>query len=673
MKRYTAREIALMSEEQIWALPNLDEYEVEFDDKVIVADVRRLQMCWYFWWPLRDLGPDVAINSKHYLGSGCWDSKSALKLADSMWWDVFESRGRSINPEIGAMRIKQQVNELYNSTSAKLGAYVGSLDILDFYEIISHPPIKAINDRLQALDVTNKSVLVSLDREIAEAQSAVRKILMTDPALENNRLVAAVRAKISDINPVLQIVCCRGKVTDMDSNIFFRGIVRGFAHGLFSLYDTMVESRTAAKALALQKDPLAATEYFNRQMQLICATLSQLDAFWQYNVEGTYKLHDCGTKRHVVWQVDKNNLGDIAGMYRIDDDGSLKSIRNDSYELIGHVVKLRTAMTCGHKKHGHICAACLGDTEFSIPAGTNLAHVAAIVLCAIISQKVLSVKHNEHSAVQDMIIIPPSATPFIRVMDTMDSYGLSFKLDTETSHIIIRRADGMRLNDVNETDDIDALTLRRVAVMQEVRFATKTPQGDEMLDFVHVNSGTTGSAFSYEFLKHIRNVGFTMDEENVTIPLKGWDSNLPVWVMSRKHSNMLDLMESVKQMVKVADDTKRERLSMDLGETNNVSRALANFYDLVKSKFDFSVSLLSVIMRATMVVSKENNDYHIPSGDQLGEFAEYSKTMELRSIALAVPHERHKDLYTSPLSYTIRNRPPSPADEILKPTHSYVP
>lgn len=669
MEVLLARDVANMSEHDIWTiLP--PRFIMRFDDGDMVVDDRRTQMCYYLWWPLRDY-PDTKIYKYHHMGAAGWTSKSVLELNDAMWWDCFDQHGKSINPELGAMRSKQEINRLHNSVSVNLGAHVASLDILDFAEVMMHPEIKAINDHLQSLDQTDLSVLVMMDVEIAKAHAEVTRIMMTCPTLKDNRLVCAVRAKTSDINPVLQIICCRGKPTDIDSTVFTTAIVRGLGHGLFSLYDVLAESRTAAKALELQKDPLADTEYFNRQMQLICATLAHLDAYWQRNVEGPYELHDCGTKRYITWQVDKQNFQDLVGSYRVDENDQLQVIRKDDVHLIGTVIQIRNGLTCAHPEENHICAACYGELEFSLPAGTNVAHFACIVLCAIISQKVLSVKHNETSATVAGAEVPREYRRQLRALG--NSYGFSLDLDLSTSSLAINKDDVPRLSDIYETKNIHDLPLRKIGTMQDVTIISEIPGLGLTSSYVPVRSGTTGSSFTYEFLEYIKATGFEVERETIIINLKDWDIMKPVWEMSRKHANMLDFMEAIKKLVKVSDDDKTTKLTMDLDEEGNVSLALSGFYDLVRSKFPFNLSLLGVIMRSTLVVDKELGDYRIPCGDQIGQFEQFGKTMEKRSLGGGLANERHEGIFVNPDSYILTERGGHPLDETIQPTMSYFP
>lgn len=663
-----AHSVALMSEQEIWTnLP--PRFTLRFPDGDILTDDRRTQLSWYLWWPVRDY-PATVMSKVQHLGAKSWTSKSVQELNDLMWWECFDQHGKSINPEIGAMRTKQEINRLHNQVANSLGDYVSSLDVLDFYDVINHPEIKEVNDHLQSLDQEKKEVRAVMDKHIANAHAEITRIMMSCPSLSTNKLVCAVRAKTSDINPVLQIVCCRGKTTDIEHTIFNRAIVRGFAHGLFSLYEVMAESRTGAKSLELQKDPLAETEYFNRQMQLICSSLCYLDAYWQHNTGGTYHLVDCGTTRTCAWPVEKENFNDVVGSHYVVEGGLATVTKNDTH-LIGKLIQLRTPLTCAHPEPNHICAACYGEMEFSLPAGTNVAHFACIVLCSAISQKVLSVKHNEVSAATSVIEI---AAPYKKWLHaTNKGIGVALALDVSNTTLVVNKKDVPRLSDIYETKDVRDLSPRKIGAMDYVTIQTEIPGLGLTSDYVPVKAGTSASNFTHGFLKYMKDVGFESDENFIYVKLEGWSSLEPIWELSQKHANMLDFMEAIKKLVKVGDEDKKDRLTMDLTDGGNVSQALLSFYELVSSKFQFNVSQLATIMRSTLVTDAAAGDYSIPSGDQVGQFEEFGRIMEKRSISGAVANERHGSIFTSFDSFLNVDRSAHPMDENIQPTPSYYP
>ena len=79
---------------------------------------------------------------------------------------------------------------------------------------------------------------------------------MKDPALLHNPIIRGLRSKQIKLTQMLQILVCRGYLTDIDSIIFRKPIIVGFFEGLTTLHDIMIESCSAKKALISPKKPL---------------------------------------------------------------------------------------------------------------------------------------------------------------------------------------------------------------------------------------------------------------------------------------------------------------------------------------------------------------------------------------------------------------------------------
>ena len=101
---------------------------------------------------------------------------------------------------------------------------------------------------------------------IDECYGVIDKVLMKDSILSNNNLARAARGRFVRMGQIVQCVGPRGYATDIDSYIFKEPILQGFAYGITDLRGSMQESRSAAKAIFWQGDPMAESEYFNRQL-----------------------------------------------------------------------------------------------------------------------------------------------------------------------------------------------------------------------------------------------------------------------------------------------------------------------------------------------------------------------------------------------------------------------
>lgn len=668
---YNARLIAQLSEDAVWeTLP--PKFKLQFDDGVFETTARKTILSWYAWWPHREQ-PATPMLAKHHIGNNGITGKTLDALTELTGWAMYDAIP-GIDRELLQLRIKQENNFAYNSLTTRLEEYVTSINALDFVDVMYHPKIKAITDRLQSLDLTDKGQLANMEREIEDAYNQAEEIMMTDPELAGNRLVEAVKTKIVDIMQCLQCVVARGKLTEVDNTVREKPVVTGFGHGLSDFHDVFVESSSAKKALSMAKHPLAKVEYFNRQQQLSSQTLSVLDGFNEFysihgiSLEGRMGIHDCGSTKYIPWKVDKNNLRDLDGLYHWNDQDQMELIKPTSTHLIGKLIRLRTALTCEHKDQYSVCPMCFGQLHENIPYGTNIAHVSSVELCANVSQKVLSTKHLDGTAVLDHLRISPHDRRYIKPMDNQYEIALSSKLDRKNVKLHVLADCVWGLGDIYKVNDIADLVPSRVTTMSDVTFEVVNDFGG--IDFVTipVSLGSRTSSFTNVFLQYIKDNGFeTRENGSIVIDISNLGFDIPIWTLPKKHASMLEFMGSVEKLIKASESSKAKGKA-DLTDHDNLANALMDFYDLVSQKFSFSITHLAVMLRATMVRSKKDFDYRLPIGEGKKEFASFNDIMKMRSLSAYAAFEKQYEMYSSPASYLVKQRPRHPFDEIVAPT-----
>lgn len=673
LKRYFAKELALLPEDEIWKIEN-QEFVLVFDDGEFLAKGKETIFSWYSWWPIREW-PSVPMLTQYHMGGNRLTGKTIMALMELCAWGAYDFLPKGeVDPEYLAYRIKGAENIFYNSMTTRLEEYVISINALDFIDLVYHPEIVEITNHLQSLDLDDPGVAANMEYELEQAYSKAEKIIVTCTSLKGNRLVEAIKAKIVDILQVLQCVVARGKLTDVDNNVFPRAIVRGLAHGLESFHDVFIESSSAKKALTLAKAPLAKVEYFNRQQQLSSETLSMLDGFTDFYGQhgisvGDYKgIEDCGSKQFVLWKVDKKNLADLDGSYHWKDDDTMELIKPSSVHLIGKLVKLRTAMTCAHTNQYSVCKTCFGELSLNIPYGTNIAHASSVELCAKVSQRVLSTKHFDATAVLDSLRLSSSDRRYIKALPNQYEITLASALDKGKVKIIVPKEALWGLGDIHKVENIDDLVPSRVTTMSDVTFEVQTEFGTTDYVIVPVSLGSRLSSFSVPFLKYLKEYGYEHSPEgDIIIDPKEVPFDLPIWTLPRKHASMLEFMSAIEKLIKASDGNKSKG-RMDLTDANSLSAALTDFYDLVSQKFGFSITHLAVMLRATMVRSKKDYDYRLPVGGQKAEFAPFIAIMRMRSAGAYASFEKLPEMYNSPLSYLVTQRPRHAVDEIYIPT-----
>lgn len=658
-KVYNARDFVNLTADQIWAMPK-EEYVLRFDDGEISTNTADTILSWYFWWPHR-MFPKTPLLVNHHINGERITASTPLTMSEKTAlhsaYDAYE--GQLDMEELGVL-IKEQLGYFYNEMTIRTSEYVTGISATDFIQVLYHPAIKAANDRIQAMDISDPTTLSIMERVIGETHSVIKTVLLTDPTLNKNRLAEVVRGGLVSIDQVLQCVGPRGYPSDIDSHIFKRPIVHGFAHGLYSIYDYLVESRSAAKALMFTEDPLQSTEYFNREMQLINQTLRNL-----------HHNDDCGTKRLIPWTVTRDRLKVSEGIwYQCPDDGTLKCVTAKSQHLIGRTVLIRSSMTCEHPDPYGICGKCYGELRLSIPRGTNVGHASVTELCAGTSQNVLSTKHLDKSANIGRFMVSAVAAPYIANAENPLEIKLSNALIGKQVKLIIERESMPNIADINIVRDTRELAITRVSEMAEVIFSCRDEDGADDVMPISVSMNSRLASFTPEFLQYIKTRGYSQNTDKyLEIELDQWDWNLSVWVLPRKHANMMDFLSAVKAEIKATKTTtgREEKTSRDLSDYASLNQALSDLCDMVQEKFFINLTHLATILRCTMIRSKKERDYRLPAPGQTPEFGGYREIMEMRSLAALSAYEQQFRAYYNPLSYIVKDRASHPFDEIVCP------
>ena len=657
MRKYHVRELLYYNQEQIFALPDED-LEIEFDDgSALVASARSTILSWHGWHYFR-IDSSVLITSDHHFGSTIVSKGSELKflgLCQRTLAKHLEAKGVLT---IGVMEELQRLtyylqNMIYNNVSTELEEYVTTLSALDILEVVDHPVIKKINEETKP---TQES--------LARGRKEITRILAkTHDELPNNRFVRQIRIGGTDVKQAIQIIAPVGYRTEISSDIFSLPIMSGFAYGLKNLYEIAIESRSASKALMFTKAPLADTQYFNREMQLMTCVVQNL-----------YHGEDCGSTIGVPFHVTNNSLEILDGKYHIKEDGSLELITEQSEHLIGTTVRLRSPMTCLK----HVCGRCVGELQWSIPSQTNIGHACVVELCEKISQLVLSVKHVDSSSSAEEVIIGATSAAMVERGLEPNEINLRGFLRNKNARLQFSRhfAYGLgMLNRINPTE-WSSLSIWDISAMSDVVVVMENKLG-EVMHPVSVSMGSRLGSFSLAFLAYlarsdVRAIG---NGEMYEVDLSGWDFDKAVWQLPLRHRNMIEFKQEIEEFIKCGGKNSkkgqhlkyRERLEVPITE-ELMGDVLKQFHELVSSKLKINIVHLEVTLLATMVrqSSKLNPDYRLPPGGVGGYFGSYNDLIAYRSLAPAMAYESQRSHFINMDSFGDIPRPGSPLDPIMK-------
>lgn len=672
-KRYLARTLLRWSTEELWSMLT-GQFILVFDDgQEILTTAKRTLYSSYAWDFHRDFPNTPLLISHHAQGILQVKPKAGdtgapkvrrlradthLELLGNVMWSVYDTYLPTLTgiSEIQfrdqlAERVYRKSNAMYNDLVYRLEENVTSLDVLDFIEVMQHPIVAAANASVQPTQ-----------RSIDQTHRQVRSVLESDEYLPHNRLSQAVRSSLVNIEQVLQCVSARGYLTDTDSHLFKIPILRGYAQGFRSFYDSFIESRSAAKALMFSKTPLQQAEYFSRRLQLRSQIVQRLH------------MTDCGSTRYLRMRVRPSmiengvvqhpgDLKQLVGMNYVDEDGSLKTIRAGDHHLVGRDLNLRISYKCAHPDPYGVCSACFGELSLSVPVGTNLGQMCCTSLAQESSQKVLSVKHNDGSSVVEGIILEEDNRQYLTVGPDENTYLLSDNLKGKQVRLIVTPDDARNLTDVLEARNVRDLNIAHVAKLATIGIEVSSgPDVPPIIIPISVHLGRRLANMTYDMLEHIKRVRWEIDSNNnYAISMEGWDWSKPMLVLPLMHFNMSDHSQNIATLLESSVDKLQERDKLD------PDALMIELFDLVNSKLSVNMAVLGVVLYGGMIVSAEKVDYSLPKPWTTAGIGIMKVTMSSRSLSAAMAYENHREVIVSPDSYVYRNRPEHPFDVVLCP------
>lgn len=669
MRRITARDFMNMDVLGNWPLPD-EKLEIEFDDGVLVTNTRRTIVSW-FCWELHRQFPLTPIYMRHHIGNAFFTAQATLVAMSNIIRDLHyayfdptmsDHQETSYDREFAWKTIARVENEIYNHLSINLEEWHTSTNAFHLLELFNYGPMKEAREAIKPNQLS-----------ITRAYERSSEILMKDPTLLHNPIVRGLRSKQIKLTQMLQILVCRGYLTDIDQIIFRKPITVGFFEGLTTMHDIMIESCSAKKALISTKKPLRIVEYFNRKMQLSTVVVHTL--LWK----------DCKSERYAEIHVDPGMFRSLEGKFYVTTKGQLSPITEHDRHLIGKTILIRSAMFCNHRGEGAVCRVCFGENAWSVPNKTNIGHVCSTEMCHEGSQLVLSTKHYDGSSVVDEIIISDHDADYICVAmpdlnnqeaDNTDSSAIKFNprlSKMEPVLILESRArppvdNASGLPSITQHTAIEHLSIHRVTSFREVQIRVRNLRNEEYTAHVSVSQGARLGALSKPMLRYIQDNGYTvMEDGKFMVDLKDWNFDEVVFALPMRHSNMLDYMSEIEHFIRSPSKKDDQRVSTvrKLKSYTDPVEALIDFHDLVSSKLSVNICHLEVILLSLMRPADDPDDYCLPDIDRESMFEEHGTLMAMRSAGGLLAYERQPDTIDNVDSYLIKRRPPHVLDPFV--------
>jgi hypothetical protein len=657
LKRLSARTIANLSIEQTWQ-SLMGPFIIVFDDGHEQLTNHKEVIYSRYFWGFHNQYPGLPILKNHHLQSvlkgGRVGMSTHMKLIQNILWDCADFLAASHNIE-QMVDVRFELaelaynlsNQLYNDAVTNLAEYVTGLNLLDFHEVFKHPDVVASYERARPDEESIQDIYYTIDL-----------VLKNKAELRNNALSKLYRSGLVSDKQVHQTLGPRGFLTDINNDRFGIPIMRGYYQGIRSQRDIQIESRSAAKALNASKGDLQDTEYFSRKLR----TMDM----------GVERLHhmDCGSTRYLNWRIrgvredSPSDLEILDGKHFMDDDGQLKTVRKGDKYLLDRLIKVRSALYCAVDDPNGICSTCYGMMSELIPANSNIGHANCTHVTEKNAQGVLSTKHLDSSKTIKGASIDERTAQFVRLTPDGNRYlfadNLKGAAKTGDLFLVFDSEAAPNLSDVYNVERVQKLHESRMSELTEVTIRDASGAGEE----ITLQDGKRQPFLTYEFLQHIKENGYGVDEEtgSYVIPLKGWKWNVPFCSLPMRDFSMSD---HSRDIAKVLESTVKEVVERD--RLIDPASTLVELTELMNRKARVNLAVVEVTLRGAMIRSAERYDYATPKPWTESGLGVMRNTILYRSLAPFMAYEHHAEGIYAPESFGIKNRPDHPFDGILMP------
>lgn len=620
-------------------------FGLTFDDGKYVESTLPAIVASRYNWEFHNQYPKVPLNSNHFIGSIV--DRNSLKYTvhnehgariffDTL--DVYRPLVKDFRPLVDEMsRLGYSLtNWLYNDLVLNTKKFAGTLDILDLVDIVEMP-------ELIDLIMTSPPTEEGVER----INKGVLDLLKNHPALANNPVAVSIRAGVCRVGQITQMLGVRGFVTDMDSRIFRKPIMQGYVRGVTDAYNSIIDTRSASKAMANTTAPLEKAEYFSRRQQLLCGVL--------YNLF----IGDCGNNQYIDWFVKKEHLLTIEGLNRLLPDGSVKPIRKHEEELVGQTVKIRNIFGCNAIKHQGVCETCYGAISLGVPEDTVIGSESAITFTGPVGQIIISTKHHEGSSKVAPIKLDSMSKFFLDTKGTDNTYYFSSRLKGKQAKLYVSVDDAESLGDVRLTD-AELLSIHRISQIETIAIGEVVEEdgmAEEAIQSVVLRLNDRKASISTPLLKHIKSTGYVVNGGTYVIDLTNWNFDEPAFVLPMVHLSMGTFQSGVASMLESSTTEMYKR------STCTTPEALAiELYDYVNEKLPVNFTTIATIVLCSTARNPMGGDYAL--GRNMGVMR---SIMNSRSLAAAFGFERHKSLVFKPYKYLGQPVLNHPMDSILCP------
>lgn len=598
-----------------------------------------------FCWNFQRVFAKTPLTVKCLL-TGRVTMSSHTDLMNHGYWETFEIYGmhRSFLEYLDRLTAKS-TNVLRNYVVTDLQAYVVSLSLDDYVELVELAPVKK---ELEMVNNTKSSV--------ARCHDNISRILMTSDEVKHNIIVQFVRSKFINMGQVLQCIGPKGFQAGTDSRYYDTPILNSFLTGLTTIYESAVESTSATKAIKFAKDHVEKGEYFQRKMHL-----------GGFPVLG---LHhgDCGTTKTMEVTLTEELIYSFEGKEITDESGRQRYIWLGDKDLVGQTVQMRSVVHCRMFSKQHVCSRCFGYMANSIVDDSNLGLVSNSELCRDASQSLLSVKHNDFTRIFMEIVLGATEQMHLAV-NTEDGsvIRLQEKPGCKNMRLVVDARYLRNITDVLVIDDVERLTPTATTSIHGVSLCYTDADGYDVEEYLTVAQGAQMASFSTDMLRYIRKHRWSVLGGNrYVFDMKKWEFDLPVFALPMQTANMLEYIRCLEVFIRSTGKTTNRGGVTEikrLVDADNIEDGLLAFNQLVSSMLSVNIAHQEIAIASMTAISE--TDSRFPPSPAEGVVMPYETLIRDRSISGYYGYEHHERIYGHIRTYLNRNRMSHPLDWIF--------
>lgn len=631
---------------------------IEFDEgQTLEVSRKRTYFSSFYWrvfldFPKSIIGPECHADS--ILGTKKLQSSTHAKLATNVF-KAYTKYKPFVSPEERELiqkHFQEATNDLYNGLRWHSGRHMQSIGLVDCIKLMYHPEIWEASKNAPATPAGIESLYALIER-----------VINTDPSVQDNDMVKAVRSGAVKFNQVCQSIGVRGFPKEINGRIFRTMARSNYLFGMVNLYEFAADSRGSAEHLVAAESPLQDSEYFSRRLQLQTCVLERI------------AQEDCGTKQTIPWTVRPKGVFEdtdevrqpdlvylIGKVYLCPETGKELIIQGNEKHLEGKTIQMRSVLTCEHSDPHAVCYKCFGQLSNNHSRWANLGVVSSTTVVAKISQKTLSTKHFISSGQGSGITFSSVLRLYFSRGPKNTDYVLVPGLKKYGPKIILGRDEALGLADVMNSKDISQFNPERITYLESVRFTFADQEADLQLgDTVKIEQNKRKASLSMPMLEYIRKHGYTIDERNnFVVDLENWDYREVIFTLPDIQISFSAHGNAIAQLVESKFESLAERSSDDAP-----LRVLNQLFDMVTAKLSVNIAPLECIIYGLQQAAVGN--YSLGRGSDKPIMGIGKDLIWNRSLGTAQAFQEWNNLFLDPKTYRRRNKPSTMMDSFTDP------